>query len=141
MYSSTSLKRNGKPYLIANSSCFKKSGSLKVHTLRLLASSFFLIQLRACCCGSIQSGNRLALVVRIPFCIDSSSGGRLSDVHLGKRKYHSHAYYAFHVQYANQIKNILVCISNQVHPSMHKSSKPWYANQVHPTTHIKSNMP
>ena len=31
MYSSTSLKRNGKPYLMASSSCLRKSGSLKVH--------------------------------------------------------------------------------------------------------------
>jgi hypothetical protein len=55
-------------------------------TLRLLASSFFLIQLRACCWGSIHSGNLLARVVSIPFCIDSSSGGKFSDVHLSWKK-------------------------------------------------------
>ena len=32
MYSSTSLNRMGNPYLMASSSCFRKSGSLKVTT-------------------------------------------------------------------------------------------------------------
>lgn len=36
-------------------------------TRRLFFSSFLLIQLRACCCGSMQSGKRLARVVRMPF--------------------------------------------------------------------------
>ena len=31
IYSSTSRKRNGKPYLMASSSCFRKSESLNVH--------------------------------------------------------------------------------------------------------------
>ena len=84
MYSSTSLNRNGKPYLMAISSCFRKSGSLKFDIFRLFGSSFFLIQLMACCWGSIHSGNLLAFVVRIPFCTDSSSGGRPSLVHLNK---------------------------------------------------------
>ena len=55
---------------------------LAVLTLRLLASSLFLIQLSACCCGSMQRGNLEERVVSIPFWMDSSSGGRLSDVHL-----------------------------------------------------------
>lgn len=50
-------------------------------TFKLFFSSFFLIQFSACCCGSIHSGYRLAWVVRIPFSIDSSSGGSPSDVH------------------------------------------------------------
>lgn len=51
-------------------------------TLRLFFSSFFLIQFNACCCGSIHNGNRLPLVVRIPFCTDNSSGGKPSEPHL-----------------------------------------------------------
>ena len=35
MYSSTSLNKMGKPYLMANSSCFRKSGSLKVTTYKI----------------------------------------------------------------------------------------------------------
>ena len=60
-----------------------KSVTLKrPYTFKLLPSSFFLIQLSACCCGSMHSGNREARVVKIPFWMDSSSGGRFSDVHL-----------------------------------------------------------
>lgn len=100
---------------MANSSPFKKSGSLNeeiykerekkdncstslrfitdkhqtrahVKTFKLFFSSFFLIQLRACCCGSMHKGKRLALVVRMPFCTESSSGGRPSEPHLKKCK-------------------------------------------------------
>lgn len=37
-----------------------------------------------CCWGSMQRGKQLLWVVRIPFCTDSSSGGRPWDVHLKK---------------------------------------------------------
>ena len=56
--------------------------SITFCTFSLFFSSFFLIQLRACCWGSIHMGNRLPLVVRIPFCTDSSSGGKPSEPHL-----------------------------------------------------------
>ena len=35
IYSSTSLNKIGKPYLMASSSCFRKSGSLKVTTWKI----------------------------------------------------------------------------------------------------------
>lgn len=54
-----------------------------IFTLRLFFSSFFLIQCNACCCGSIQSGKRLEYVVRMPFWIESSSGGNPWETHLG----------------------------------------------------------
>lgn len=57
-------------------------------TFRLFCSSLRFIQFRACCCGSIHIGNLLALVVKIPFWIDNSSGGRPSDVHLLEKESH-----------------------------------------------------
>lgn len=51
-------------------------------TRRLFFSSFLLIQLRACCWGSMQRGKRLARVVRMPFWTESSSGGRPWEPHL-----------------------------------------------------------
>lgn len=57
-------------------------------TFRLFCSSLRFIQFRACCCGSIHIGNLLALVVKIPFWIDNSSGGRPSDVHLSEKESH-----------------------------------------------------
>lgn len=54
-------------------------------TLRLLFCSFFLIQLSACCCGSMHMAKRLPLLVRIPFCTESSSGGKPSEPHLSQR--------------------------------------------------------
>ena len=59
-----------------------KDVCIKTCTFKLFFSSFFLIQFNACCWGSIQRGYLLQLVVRIPFWIDSSSGGRDFDVHL-----------------------------------------------------------
>lgn len=58
---------------------------LFIFTLRLFFSSFFLIQFKACCCGSIQSGKRLAYVVRMPFWTESSSGGNPWETHLGSK--------------------------------------------------------
>ena len=65
--------------------CIKVSVCGRMPTLRLLASSFFLIHLSACCCGSMHMGKREARVVRMPFWMESSSGGSPSDVHLGRQ--------------------------------------------------------
>ena len=82
MYSSKFSKRNGKPYCTASSSCFRKSASLNVFTLPSRSfPSRRLIQFTACICGSMQSANLLARVVRMPFCTDSSSDGRPSEAH------------------------------------------------------------
>ena len=82
MYSSRFSNRNGSPYCTASSSCFRKSASLNVFTL---PSSFFpsrrLIHVTACICGSMHSANRLARVVKMPFCTLSSSLGRPSEDH------------------------------------------------------------
>lgn len=56
-------------------------------TLRLFFSSFLLIQFRACCCGSIHNGKRLARVVRMPFWTESSSGGKPCDPHLEEKQF------------------------------------------------------
>mmetsp|Transcript_1271 Transcript_1271/g.4714 ORF Transcript_1271/g.4714 Transcript_1271/m.4714 type:complete len:228 (+) Transcript_1271:3296-3979(+) len=67
---------------MASSSCLRKSESLKV---LILPSRFLplarLIQLTACSCGSMASGKRDALVVRMPFWIESSSLGNPSLAH------------------------------------------------------------
>lgn len=78
-------------------------------TLRLLFSSFFLIQLRACCWGSIHMGNRLPLTVRIPFCTDSSSGGKPSEPHL------SHMVYLTVLRPAKIKTNPHISKSHQIH--------------------------
>ena len=129
MYSSKFSNRNGKPYWMAISRCFRKSLSLKVFTRpSSCLPSLFLIQYTACkqahdcrdnggpqlafvvimlicryhrrswrcrwpvcallcskkkcgmpeltcICGSIQSGQRFARTVRIPFWMDRSSDG------------------------------------------------------------------
>lgn len=62
-------------------------------------SSFFLIQLRACCWGSIHKGKRLDLVVRMPFCTESSSGGRPSDPHLREYTQFFHLHQQIHNLY------------------------------------------
>lgn len=66
---------------MAISSCFRKSASPNVSTFRLKRASRRLIHSSACCCGSMHSGKREARVVRMPFCTDSSSGGRPSELH------------------------------------------------------------
>ena len=73
MYSTQLSKRKGSPNWMACSRNFWKS-SLKVFTLRT-SPSFALSQDTACSCGSMQSGNREARVVRMPFCTESSSPG------------------------------------------------------------------
>lgn len=54
----------------------------RLPTRKLFFSSFLFIQLRACCWGSMQRGKRLARVVRMPFCTESSSGGSPWEPHL-----------------------------------------------------------
>jgi len=82
MYSSRFSNRKGKPYWMASSSCLRKSESLNVLTLPSSAlPSRALIHDTACICGSMHSGQRLARIVRMPFCTDSSSEGRPSDAH------------------------------------------------------------
>lgn len=80
--SSASWTSTGRPYLIANSTCFKKSVSVKERIFRCFFCSLFLIQFNACCWGSMQSGNLDAFRVSMPFCTDNSSGGRPSEFHL-----------------------------------------------------------
>lgn len=67
---------------MAISKCFKKSESLKDNIFKLLFSSLRFIQWRACVCGSMHKGKREALIVRIPFWTDNSSGGNPSEFHL-----------------------------------------------------------
>ena len=77
---------------------------MKSRTLRLCGSSFFLIQLSACCCGSIHMGKRDARVVRMPFWMESSSGGSPSDVHLWMTKYSFWIYLIDSTTYSVEIK-------------------------------------
>ena len=74
--SSTFSKRNGAPNWMASSRCFMKSLSLRDLIFSWALPYMFLIQFTACCCGSMQRGNREAAVVKMPFCTLCSSAGR-----------------------------------------------------------------
>mmetsp|Transcript_125573 Transcript_125573/g.390936 ORF Transcript_125573/g.390936 Transcript_125573/m.390936 type:complete len:280 (+) Transcript_125573:2931-3770(+) len=72
--SSRFSNKNGLPYWIASSSIFTYS-SLNVFTVSPAFSSFFLIHVTICICGSTHSGQREDFVTKMPFCTQSSSLG------------------------------------------------------------------
>lgn len=80
--SSTFSKRQGNPNFMQFSNGFKNTfaPSFKLRTF-IYFSSLFLIQVTAYNYGSIHNGHLDALVVKIPFYIDNSSPGKVSDAH------------------------------------------------------------
>ncbi len=80
----TDVRTRARTYLLIRCTQIQAYIYQHTHTRTLPSSCFpslFLIQLTACICGSIHSGHLLARIVRIPFCMLSSSEGSPSLAH------------------------------------------------------------